>query len=294
MRDSKIVLGFRVIIHTAQMLSDTIDIIDRLDEINNKPYIIKHNARPTKKGCLFPINANKLYDIEISSLAGFLQALQLIQDDLSISNWVLDRVDFAFDTTLKYDDIYKQSLYIMCLLSEVTGIKNAIDIQDVNTKKKRALTLKNSVFEFQIYDKALESNNKHPYTRFEFRFKNIRNADIYALIERLYRYIDSLYEGIEAVENQRINSLYALWEQENKAGRATQIKNFSEFVRRYSNDIFTRDIAKGLYAKICNGNFDDWLKWFRRNNCISFISKSEIETIVKEMKKALDLYVKNG
>jgi len=293
-KDSKVIFNFRVIIHTAQMLSDTLDNADRLEEINSKPYIIKHNARPTKKGYLFPLNANKLYDEEINTLTGILTAIQQIQADLGISEWVFDRVDFAFDTTLKYDDIFKYSLCIISLLSKKTRIKNAIDIQDINTKKKRALTLKSSTFEFQIYDKALESENKHPYSRFEFRFKNIRSTDIYSLIKRLQRYIDYLTKCIHNVENQRINDLYALWKQENKTECTTQIKNFSEFIRRYSNDIFTRDIAKGLYTKICNGNFDNWLKWFKRNNCIEFITKSEIENIAKEIKFALNRYIENG
>ncbi|MGN0607485.1 MAG: hypothetical protein ACI4JM_13285, partial [Oscillospiraceae bacterium] len=225
------------------------------------------------------------------TLTGFLTAVQQIQDDLDISEWIFDRVDFAFDTTLKYDDIFKYSLYIICLLSKVTGIENAINIQDVNTKKKRALTLKNSAFEFQIYDKALESQNKHPYSRFEFRFKRIRHTDIYALTERLQQYLNCLTDYIQEVENQRIYDLYAIWEQESKTECTTQIKNFSEFVRRYSDDIFTRDIAKGLHAKICNGNFDSWLKWFKRNNRIQFITQSDIKTIVQKMKKALNLYI---
>lgn len=171
MKDSKVIFDFRVIIHTVQMLSNTLDNTNKLEDINSKPYIIKPTVRLTKKGYLFPVNANKLYNTEINALSKFLTTIQQIQNDLNISEWVFDRVDFSFDTTLKYDDIFKYSLYIISLLSEVTGIKNAIDIQDINTKKKRALTLKNSAFEFQIYDKALESNNKHPYSRFEFRFK---------------------------------------------------------------------------------------------------------------------------
>ena len=273
------------------MLSDTLDNADSLEKINCKPYIIKHNARPTKKGYLFPLNANKLFVKEIDTLTGFLTAIEQIQTDLNISEWVFDRIDFAFDTTLKYDDIFKYSLYIICLLSEVTGIQNAIDIQDVNTKKKRALTLKNSAFEFQIYDKALESENKHPYSRFEFRFKNVRNTDIYSIIERLKGYINSIVLNIPNIEKRRINDLYALWLKESKTGCSTQTKNFSEFVRRYSNDIFTRDIAKGLYSKICNGKFDNWIKKYRRNNQIEFIPKTEIESIVFQMKIALNKYL---
>lgn len=291
MKDSKVIFNFSVIIHTAQMLSDTLDNTNGLEDINNKPYIIKPTVRLTKKGYLFPVNANKLYNAEINTLTEFLTAIQQIQSDLNISEWVFDRVDFAFDTMLKYDDIFKYNLYIISLLSEVTGIKNAIDIQDINTKKKRALTLKNSTFEFQIYDKALESKNKHPYSRFEFRFKNAHNTDIYSLTERLQRYINSLTNNIQNVEKKRINDLYSLWIKESKTGCVTQTKNFSEFVRRYSNDIFTRDIAKGLYTKIYNGNFDNWIKKYRRNNQIDFISKTDIENIVSEMKTALNKYL---
>ena len=81
---------------------------------------------------------------------------------------------------------------------------------------------------------------------------------------------------------------------EQQTEHTKQIKNFSEFVRRYNNDIFTRNIAKGLYYRICKGSFENWLKWFRRNNYVKFITKSEIEKIVEEMEFALNLYIKNG
>ena len=235
---------------------------------------------------IFRLIARKLLEIH----QVFLRRFHTIKRKICLRN-LHTRFNQCF---LKYDDIFKYSFFIICLLSGITGIKNAIDIQDINTKKKRALTLKNSAFEFQIYDKALESENKHPYSRFEFRFKNVRSTDIYSLTERLQRYINDLSISMQRVESQRINDLFALWEQESKTGCTTQTKNFSEFVRRYSNDIFTRAIAKGLYTKICNGNFDSWLKWFRHNNNIEFINKTEIECIAKEMKTALNLYIENG
>ncbi|MGN1319322.1 MAG: hypothetical protein ACI4VF_09940 [Lachnospirales bacterium] len=265
-----------------------------LNIINNKPYIIKHNARPCTKGYLFPINANKLYNKEISTLSEFLEAIKEIQTDLGISDWVINRVDFAFDSKLKYDDIYKYGLYIISLLSDITKTKNVMDTQDANTRKKRALTIKKTNFEFQIYDKALESNNKHPYCRFEFRFKNIRSNDIKSIIDRLQGYIDSLPNSIENVETQTINDIYNLWEKENQQGCSTQTRNFSEFVRRYNDNIFTRNIAKGLYNKILNGDFDSWLKWYKRSNDIKFILKSDIDNISREMKKALDIYLEKG
>ena len=109
---------------------------------------------------------------------------------------------------LKYDSIYKYGDYIISLFSASTGIKNAIDIQDINTKKKRALTLKSPALEIQIYDKALESNNRQLYTRVEIRFKNIRDADIYSLAERLHTLIDSLSAVIKKVEKQKIGTRF--------------------------------------------------------------------------------------
>ena len=70
-----------------------------------------------------------------------------------------------------------------------------------------------------------------------------------------------------------------------------QTQNFSEFVRRYSDDIFTREIARELYCIIYNGNFNNWLKKFKRNNKIDFITDSEIQDIMNEMKIALNRYL---
>lgn len=292
MRHSKSKFNFRVIIHTVQMLSENLEIsTDELKIINQKNYIIRPSARLCKNGCLFPINANKLNNDEIDNLSDFFKAIQQTQSDLMVPKWNFNRVDFAFDTRLKYDSIYKYSAYIISLISAATGIKNAIDIQDVNTKKKRALTLKSPTLEIQIYDKALESNNKHPYTRFEFRFKNIRNSDIYFLIERLRVLIDGLISMGELVEKQRVDYLYQIWKKEGNVAYRAQTKNFSEFVRRYSDDVFTREIAKELYYKIYSGNFNNWLKKLKRTNKIDFITNSEVQNIVEEMKVALNSYI---
>lgn len=218
--------------------------------------------------------------------------MQQIQRELGVTDWNFNRVDFAFDTPLKYDSIYKYGDYIISLFSASTGIKNAIDIQDINTKKKRALTLKSPALEIQIYDKALESNNRQLYTRVEIRFKNIRDADIYSLAERLHTLIDSLSAVIKKVEKQKIDYLYQiLGKEHNLSHSSMQTQNFSEFVRRYSDDIFTREIVMGLYSKIYNGNFNNWLKKFKRNNKIDFITDSEIQDIMNEMKIALNRYL---
>lgn len=293
MKDIKSTFKSRVIIHTVQMLSEDFDIdIEGLKIINQKKYIIRPSARICKNGCLLPINANKLYNREIDTLSGFLEAMQQIQRELGVPDWNFNRVDFAFDTPLKYDSIYKYSAYIISLFSASTGIKNAIDIQDINTKKKRALTLKSPAIEIQIYDKALESNNRQPYTRFEIRFKNIRDADIYSLAERLHKLIDSLSVVIKKVEEQKVNYLYQIWKKEHNLSHSSlQTQTFSEFVRRYNDDIFTRKIAKGLYYKIHSGNFNNWLKKFKRNNKIDFIADSEIQDIMNEMKIALNRYL---
>lgn len=104
--------------------------------------------------------------------------------------------------------------------------------------------------------------------------------------------MDSLSVVIKKVEKQKIDYLYQIWGKErNLANSSMQAQNFSEFVRRYSDDIFTREIAMGLYSKIYSGNFNNWLKKFKRNNKIDFIAASEIQDIMNEMKIALNRYL---
>ena len=290
--DIKPKFNFMCSIHTCQMRANNVDIdSETIEKLNNKPYIIKPKVRQTNRGYLFPINPNKLYDTKIENLMDFFTSIEIIREDLHMEQWALNRADFAFDTELKYDDLYKKSLYFICLLSKITGIKNAIDIADINTKEKRALTLKSPFFEFQIYDKALESKNKQPCCRFEFRFKNIDKCDFYSIIAHLKTLFNKLPTAIGTLEKQRICDLYALWEREKKAVGVAQTKSFSEFVRRHSNDIFTRNIAKGLHAKICNGDFNNWLGTFRRSSQLSFITKSDIQDMVKDLKNALNIYI---
>lgn len=102
---------------------------------------------------------------------------------------------------------------------------------------------------------------------------------------------NQLPTAIGTLEKQRIDDLYALWEREKKAVGVAQTKSFSKFVRRYSNDIFTRNIAKGLHAKICNGDFINWLGTFRRSSQLSFITKSDIQDMIKDLKNALNRYI---
>ena len=63
------------------------------------------------------------------------------------------------------------------------------------------------------------------------------------------------------------------------------------FLKSVCYDIFTREIAMRLYSKIYNGNFNNWLKKFKRNNTIDFITDSKIQDIMNEMKIALNRYL---
>ena len=118
-----------------------------------------------------------------------------------------------FDTNdLLPRKIKGQKVYQIAAFSFFLFVKNRSDVRKISnaTKKKRALTLKSPAIEIQIYDKALESNNRQLYTRVEIRFKNIRDADIYSLAERLHKLIDSLSVVIKKVEKQKIDYLYQI------------------------------------------------------------------------------------
>lgn len=110
MKDSIFPFGFKLMIHTCQMLSNAPGNDHSLKEANNKPYIIKPRVRLVINGHLFPLNVNKVYDVEIDNLEDFLVLIDIVREDLNVTKWVFNRVDFTFDTKLKYNDIFKYNL----------------------------------------------------------------------------------------------------------------------------------------------------------------------------------------
>ena len=282
-------LYFRGYTHTLQMVSQELPL--PMEEVNAKPHILK-NVRYTQRGVLYPINVNKFAGRDIDSLSEMYSLLDEIRQDLLIDKWELDRQDIAIDTGVSFDELYKLNKMFVSLFGVYQNKTNLMAINDAVTLKKRALTCTDRKFELYIYDKNAESGGKYPYSRCEFRFKLLDSKSRDKIFKRLYDTLDALPNLVEALNRVKIETLYQKWlEESNPNCRNTPVRSLPEFFRRYGDDIFTIEIARGLHDRIANGSYKNWInKYRRRGNNIHFIKKNELKAYCKAIKKAVQKY----
>ena len=286
-------LTFKMHVHTCQLLTKKGEPL--LKEINKHNCVITPKARVVEKGTLIPINPNKYDNTNKLSLSEFKTAVHSIKKELGINNGRFNRIDVAFDTEISYPEIRKILLCIAHLVAVKKEIENAIESRSVETEEVRAILVRKqgkNAFELQIYDKKLESKAKQPYSRVEFRYKNISEKhNLYTVLQELGKLLGCLVDSFEKMEQRKISRMCTLWESEK---RQHPNISFSDFVFKYEYHFLTRNILKSVYETALKGNFDNWLKSFRKSKCdIELVCKEDIKAIIKEMRRALRAY-KNG
>ena len=111
----------------------------------------------------------------------------------------------------------------------------------------------------------------------EWRFKRAGNNDFNVYLDRLISRLYGLENNIEPLERNMANRLIRLWNKEYNEG---QIRNFSEFVRKYSNYFYTVGVLKMVYAATgLKGSYKNWLIKFRQSNPLKFYNKSNVNNI---------------
>lgn len=202
----------------------------------------------------------------------------------------LNRVDICFDYGLEYMDMYKLNDCMMGLYGLEYKEQEAVDISDKRKRKPTSMRCSPRHQQLYIYDKKHESKGMHLYnTRVEFRFKDVR-VDEKTKIKDLSKLLDRLIVNFEAFEKQRADDLYE-WYREDVASGV--VRNFSEFVRHNDRFITTTGICEALHSKVgLKGSYKKWLNKYRQTNSIEFITKTDIKTMIAEMKKAIKTYMK--
>ena len=204
----------------------------------------------------------------------------------------VNRVDLCFDLDCEFNsEIYPLLEFLALLYSLEYTTQNAWKNVSLFNLKENAIMVKANRNELAIYNKRLESNNQHLYnTRIEFRFKGIRaEKDVEEKkLDDLNDLLDQLMGNIEAATEARVNTLYERYQKELADGTS---KDFTEFVRHNKNLICTRDILKGAYDRTdLKGNFENWVRYFKRNYTICLYNTTNILDFIGQMKKALRKY----
>lgn len=283
-------IQFKTNIHTLQLKSR--EMIYDMDDINKTPYA---NAKHTKSDKItYKINPNKLRG-DCQSYYDFVETMREIAYNLGIEEeYRIERADIALNTTTPFLDLYKINNYLAALIFSRKGTRN----KDSYFTMDRDFTLRNISggnrdFHLAIYNKEAESQGRTPWrTRIEFRCMRIgKGTTLDEVIKSLLDMLTRLPEQIENLNDEQSWRLYQLYNQESQNGH---ISSFTEFVGEHAVHIYNREILKRLHNAILSGNFDTWLRDYRRRGrTITLYNRGDIAEYIRILKSALRKYLQN-
>lgn len=285
---------------------DTLQIrvnINNLDDLNivtrdNFKYIKKGvNTNLEKQQMLIPMTLhkrkNKDYE-RLNTLTEHKEQFDLMLDDLQVedkSEVEVSRIDIAVDSKLDYYENFKFIAYMLELVAYGDSWNKSDRWKTVDMKTLQENSIRQSYARREIvfYDKNSQSKGRDlNNTRMEFRFKDTSSRDWDLHIGKVINLISNMDKNIEGLNNDMIQRLVQLYQVEinNK-----NVKSLSEFVRKHNDCIYNIDVMKGLYGGVSfEGSHDNWIREYRRDNKLEFISKNMINRYQADVIRSLKEY----
>lgn len=279
---------FYAIIHTIEIRVPKGD-SKLADELDGQEYI--KSACYRKDNVWAIINPNNFPNKNtgyISCLRELNKVFAAILERHGIKQYVIHRVDIAINTKWKYEDCYKLNCYLNNLDAVRAGIKNDYYTNDFKFEK-RTVKNKKGGYEFEIYNKELESNGRNEAkTRLELRFTGYNDLTFENAIDKAVDILNKLPKHIDKTSKQRIEELSKRYKAEIDSGYVT---NLTEFVVRYNEFIYSTKILNGLYNSCMSGTASGWLHKFKMSgHMIELYSKKDIKEYVTVLKNVLYQY----
>ena len=282
--------SFYAIIHTVQIRIPTGN-VKLTDELEKKEYIKSVFYR---NGAVWAIvNPNNYPNKDngyIRCLSNMKKAFDEIMKVHGIIEYSIYRVDVAINTGWEYSECYKLNCYLNNLDAIRSVVNNDYYTNDFNFDK-RTVKNKKGGYEFEIYNKAIESNGRdESNTRLEFRFIDYKNLTFENAIERTIDILNKLPKYIDKTNSKRIKALNKRYEIEREKGI---VINLTEFVARHNEFIYNTKILNGIYNYCMNGDISSWLyKYKKPGHTIELYNKSDLLAYLNVLKNALNEYYK--
>lgn len=226
----------------------------------------------------------------IQTLTDFKATFEKVIAELNIKDYIICRVDVAINTDWDYHECYKLNCYINNLDALRMSAKNSYFTNDFKFQK-RTLKNKKSGYEFEIYNKELESNGKNEaHTRLEYRRMGHSGLTFESVIKNYINAVSKLPKYIDELNKQRVDDLFKqyCYEKENNS-----IHSFAEFVCKYNELIYNTKMLNGLHNMCMSGNASSWVYKFKINHKIDLYRNQDIELYVSVLKSALEEYLKS-
>lgn len=281
------------------------ELSDRLDRCISRPYVSieKNTGEITTR---LVINPNKLTgdDGWCNTYKEFDASLWEILTELNVDSYMTLRVDFTFDYFEdNYNELHKLHKCICLLAMMHSRSSNNYESIDPLTLDHKTTTSRNQYYEVENYNKKIESHgNSQVKNRLELRSKNLaKKGTVYYGVENLIEnWINRLgkfegrYDKLQARSNQ-----YLIWRW-NIEKQEGVVKKFYEFIRKYQNNIFTREQLIDLYFRADGerpSEFDKAsgsAKNFERSNKLEYIRQKDLHEYLTILKCCMEHYVNSG
>lgn len=285
---------------------DTLQIRVQIENLDDFTIVNREGFKYLKKGIntninkqqmLIPMTLHKRENKDykrLKTLTEHKEQFDLMLEDLRVddkSKVELSRIDIAIDTKVDYYENFKFISYMLELVGydERWHKSDRWKTTNMKTLKENSIRQADRKREIVFYDKNSQSKGLDFYnTRMEFRFKDTTSKDWGLHIDKVIKLISNMDKNIEGLSQDMILRLIELYEIEINN---RNVKSLSEFVRKHNNCIFNADVMKGLYEGVnFEGSYDNWIREFRRDNKLEFISRSMINDYQADTKRSLKEY----
>lgn len=278
--------------------------------ITLKPSRLKKN----KSYLMNTLSEEEFNNIQINSLSNLIKLIDILGKDPKIEEIVkVNRIDFAFDFSKKYEDLI--NMHKILILShnceEISPEKKILDYKGIirtegllasEKDNKRSILKKDGILEICAYNKEKQLQN--PYneieTRLEYRFKQHNLSDKKSHKEVIEHQLKQLKtklltdrKNFETVEEKLSKIINKNYDSSNfKSGR----NELSNFLIAFNQDILTYGVMKKLYNhSSLNGDINNYLDKFKSNkfkeNPLIFVSKTQLVKYTVLLRKAIKKYI---
>lgn len=271
-------------IDTIQVRSDTETALCR----SEAPYISKTLTKDVDASVYYyKLNPDKALSTNIYDYSTYMGAVNLMFDNLELTNPLKSRIDFRVDS---FDDNYismlKLNKLLILLIAEQYKVNNRYESRDPLTLQELTIRVQNERIEVENYNKAVEEPDGDVKSRLEFRSKKLYDDSAEALKEQreFCKWCDRLNKSVTAENFNRLQKKLTNILVNEYMKVIQDGVTVSQFLYKYENSIFTSRQLIDFYCKLGYKDPAQQAKKYKRRHKIEYFSMKNLTDYVQKIK----------
>ena len=233
----------------------------------------------------------------LDKYSDFQKVMKTVFDEIGVDDFKWKRLDLSFNTlndSEYYENYTKLNRLLIACFASATNDFNTYDTRNFWSGCTKSLATKNNYREVEFYDKQDQTQRKSPYySRLEFRSLRMRGDIETEFLKIWFDRLDKAAQEFENVQhkfNQHMAEIYLNDLKKKKQER--QFLSINSFLMTRKDYIFTSRQMKNLLMLI--GLNEEQAKNkaynFKKHHKIEYFKKTDLESIVSEIKARITDY----